>query len=190
MRNPRGLNVLPEVADVWAKHHAAWSACEACPSLCQSRTSVVLARGELPCEVLFVGEGPGEREDELGVPFCGPSGTLLNVWVSAALAERTYAITNVVACRPATPEGANRPPTRWEVDACRPRLLEFVLNCAKPKVIVALGRIARDNMPRWGGLPVCSLYHPAYVLRWGGSGCAADRDTIAKLTDFIGRYVP
>lgn len=65
-------------------HTARWEGCTACP-LCEGRSKVVLARGRLPCDVLFVGEAPGESEDALGVPFIGPAGKLLDRIVSEAL---------------------------------------------------------------------------------------------------------
>ena len=51
-------------------------ACTAC-ALSQGRTQVVVGDGPLPCEIMIVGEAPGEQEDEQGRPFVGRSGKLL-----------------------------------------------------------------------------------------------------------------
>ncbi len=67
-------------------HVLNWKDCERC-YLSQRRTKVVLCRGTLPCDVLFVGESPGKSEDVLGEPFIGPSGQLLGKIVQKALSR-------------------------------------------------------------------------------------------------------
>lgn len=58
-------------------HVREWENCTRCP-LCETRRNIVLSRGKVPCDVLFIGEGPGESEDVLGAPFVGPAGHLLD----------------------------------------------------------------------------------------------------------------
>ena len=53
----------------WTDHVSRWHDCTACP-LHQQRDQIVLARGTVPCDILFIGEAPGASEDVLGVPFC------------------------------------------------------------------------------------------------------------------------
>lgn len=65
-------------------HVENWSDCRAC-ELHLGRRNVVLARGALPCDVLFVGEAPGKSEDTVGAPFVGPAGQLLDTIVAGAL---------------------------------------------------------------------------------------------------------
>lgn len=156
--------------------------CSAC-GLCSRRRHVVLYRGTLPCDVLFIGEAPGETEDSQGVPFVGDAGReLKEIWAdaynSADLRHKwlpTYGITNIVACIPRTPDdcgtGEIRAPLKEEAEACSPRLLE-ILALANPRAIVLLGDIAKRFFPkevggiplkRWNGKLIC-LAHPARIL--------------------------
>ena len=56
--------------------------CTRCP-LHTTRTNVVFGQGVPTAEVLFVGEGPGQSEDEQGLPFVGRSGQLLDKYLFA-----------------------------------------------------------------------------------------------------------
>ena len=147
--------------------------CTAC-ALHQMRKQAVFARGNPSAEIVFVGEGPGAEEDRLGEPFVGPAGQLLDRMIAAmGYARDDVYICNVVKCRP--PE--NRTPRPEEGIACS-RFLKPQLALVAPKVIVALGRCAAENLGvaraegswrgRWGsyeGVPVMPTYHPAYLLR-------------------------
>ncbi len=122
---------------------------------------------------MFIGEGPGRVEDELGRPFVGPAGKLLEEALSAIgwRREDVY-ITNVVKCRP--PE--NRDPLSPEVEEHKP-FLERELELIKPKLIVLLGRHAlqwflpgekigevRGTAKRKGKFIFFTTYHPAAAL--------------------------
>lgn len=148
--------------------------CTACV-LHEKRKQAVFARGNPFSEIVFVGEGPGAEEDRLGEPFVGPAGQLLDRMIAAMGYQRDEVyICNVVKCRP--PE--NRTPRPEEGIACS-RYLKPQLASIGPKVIVALGRCAAENLgvakPEggawrglWGsyeGMPVMPTYHPAYLLR-------------------------
>jgi uracil-DNA glycosylase family 4 len=149
------------------------SSCTACV-LHEKRKQSVFARGNPSSEIVFVGEGPGAEEDRLGEPFVGPAGQLLDRMITAMGYGRDEVyICNVVKCRP--PE--NRTPRPEEAIACS-RYLKPQLALIGPKVIVALGRCAAENLGvakpegswrgRWGsyeGVPVMPTYHPAYLLR-------------------------
>jgi uracil-DNA glycosylase len=138
------------------------------------RRQAVFARGTPDAELVFVGEGPGQDEDRQGFPFVGPAGQLLDRMIAAMGFDREAVyICNVVKCRP--PE--NRTPRPEEAIACA-RFLVPQLELVAPKVIVALGRCAAENLGvaqatgpwrgRWGdwrGIPVLPTYHPAYLLR-------------------------
>src|SRR5207244_4450732 len=133
-----------ELMSAWTDHVARWKDCTACP-LCQQRDRIVLARGQVPCDVVFVGEAPGASEDVLGQPFVGPAGRLLDQIIERALpAGARFALTNLVACFPreAKARGENMPEVK-EILACRPRLLEFIDLC-RPKLVVRVGREAGD----------------------------------------------
>jgi uracil-DNA glycosylase len=151
-----------------------------CPScvLAKTRTRTVPGSGPATSEVLFVGEGPGQREDEQGVPFVGPAGKFLDELLGAAGWTRAEVyVTNVVKCRPP----GNRDPEPEEIAACAP-FLDEALGLLNARLIVTLGRF---SMARWfpgasisrihgqprtieEGRIVVPMYHPAAALRNGG----------------------
>jgi DNA polymerase len=102
---------------------------------------------------MFVGEAPGGSEDLEGRPFVGSAGKLLESLLSSIGVERsqTY-ITNVVKCRPP----GNREPFDGEVKACNPYLRRQI-SIIKPKIIVALGRIAGKTLYEMAGLKWSSI---------------------------------
>jgi DNA polymerase len=146
--------------------------CTRC-ELARGRTQTVFARGNPDSPLMFIGEGPGQEEDRTGLPFVGPAGQLLDKMVSAmGYGRDDVYICNVVKCRPP----GNRTPLPSEAGACAP-FLAGQLEAIAPRVIVALGRCAAENLGlvqgggwrgRWGvfrGIPVMPTYHPAFLLR-------------------------
>jgi len=150
-------------------------ACTRC-ELCATRTNVVFGQGVPDAEVLFVGEGPGQSEDEQGLPFVGRSGQLLDKYLFAIDLDRkkNCYIANIVKCRP--PQ--NRVPTDEEAAACKLHL-RIQTALIRPKVIVLLGstaakniigadiRITRDR-GKWferKGIWMMATYHPSALLR-------------------------
>jgi len=121
--------------------------CTRCP-LYSSRTRAVPGEGPLNASIMFVGEAPGRSEDLEGRPFVGSAGKLLDSLLSSIGVERggVY-ITNVVKCRPPS----NREPFDSEVRACNPYLRRQI-SIIKPKIIVALGRIAGRTLYEMAGL--------------------------------------
>jgi uracil-DNA glycosylase family 4 len=165
-----------------------WSVCTSCV-LHASRRQVVLGRGDLPCDLLFIGEAPGKSEDVLGKPFIGRSGKLLDTAIEAACLivhrhkPRMY-ITNIVACRPCdSPQGDNRPPTPDEIYACNARLRDE-LHAAEPKAVVLLGKVAQKAALRLLPTATC-LVHPAYILRQGGQGCPSWIKFVRDLSEVL-----
>ncbi len=149
-----------------------------CPdcALARARTQTVPGTGPAPADVMCIGEAPGGREDQLGLPFVGPSGRFLDeLLASAGLSRESVYIANIVKCRP--PD--NRDPQPDEIAACR-SYLERQIELVDPKVIVTLGRF---SMARWfpgesigrvhgqarriGGRVVMPMYHPAAALHRG-----------------------
>jgi DNA polymerase len=132
--------------------------------------------GDRNADWLFIGEGPGAEEDQLGEPFVGQAGKLLDNMLSAIGLQRgeDVYIANAVKCRPPN----NRTPEPAEICACRP-FLERQIALLQPKLIVVLGRAAaqavlanddalgsmRGRIHRRNGIPVVVTYHPAYLLR-------------------------
>ena len=142
----------------WETLRSSCLACTRC-ELCKTRTNVVFGQGVEDAEVLFVGEGPGQNEDEQGLPFVGRSGQLLDKYLFAIDLDRTKNcyIANIVKCRP--PQ--NRDPQPAESEACMPWLREQ-FRLLKPKIVVCLGRIAAQ---RKGGILFMGTFHPAALLR-------------------------
>ena len=112
--------------------------CTKC-KLCETRTNLVFGYGNKNSEIMFVGEGPGEREDAMGMPFVGRSGKLLDAMLSEInlSREKNIYICNIVKCRP--PQ--NRDPAPDEQDLCITWLRNQVY-IMKPKIIVSVGRIS------------------------------------------------
>jgi len=91
---------------------------------------------------MFVGEAPGKREDELGEPFVGRSGEVLDeVLNGLGLSREEVRISNVVRCRPP----GNRDPRSSEVDNCRDYLEDEVAHF-EPEVLCTLGRVAASSL--------------------------------------------
>ncbi|MDG5819112.1 uracil-DNA glycosylase [Natronococcus sp. A-GB7] len=116
--------------------------CTRCPKLVESRSRIVNGTGPEDADVLFVGEGPGAREDEQGEPFVGRSGSVLDEQLrTVGLDRETVRITNCVRCRP--PE--NRDPTTEELENCR-GYLETEIDRLDPDVIVTLGKVPTEHL--------------------------------------------
>jgi len=107
-----------------------------CPDLAKTATKLVMGDGDLDAGIFFIGEAPGKKEDEVGLPFMGAAGRFLNQMLEAAEMQRSDVyITNIVKYRP--PE--NRDPTKVEKAAFLPYLLQEI-EIIKPKVVITLGR--------------------------------------------------
>ena len=169
----------------------AVASCTRCP-LHQGRTQTVFSRGSGRVRVCFVGEGPGQEEDEQGVPFVGKAGQLLDRMIAAmGLARDDVYVCNVVKCRPP----GNRKPEPDEMSACLP-FVRRQLELMDPEVVVALGATAVQGLlgttegitrlrGRWrlynGTVAVMPTFHPAYLLRNPSAKAAVWQDLQAVL---------
>jgi len=156
-------------------------ACTLC-GLSGSRTHAVVGSGSLDAHIVLVGEAPGRKEDESGLPFVGSAGKLLDrLLAEAGLSREDVFITNVVKCRPP----GNRRPKRAEVEPCEP-YLEGQLSIIRPRVVAPMGNSplayfqGRYGLPRevvgevhgeafsvkesWGEVTLMPLYHPAAAI--------------------------
>ena len=149
--------------------------CKRC-NLGMTRNKFVFGSGDPKADLLLVGEGPGEKEDLQGEPFVGRAGKLLDRVLKAIgyTREKKVFITNIVKCRP--PD--NRDPLPSEVKECSP-YLDKQIDLIKPKLIVALGRVAgktllqkdillkemRNETHYFNSIPLRVTYHPAALLR-------------------------
>lgn len=163
-----------EPTDTWEALQAEVAPCIQC-DLCKTRTQTVFGSGNKNADWMFIGEGPGQNEDQQGLPFVGNAGLLLTEMLRAIVLDREEVfIANIVKCRPP----ANRDPTPIEIDTCKPYLLRQIA-LVKPKIIVVLGRVAaqallntkepisklRGKTYTLNDTPVVVVYHPAYLLR-------------------------
>ena len=161
--------------DTWESLQAECLQCRGC-ALAETRTNVVFGDGATDAEILFVGEGPGQHEDEQGLPFVGRGGQLLDEMLSliGLSREKNFYITNIVKCRPPK----NRDPLNTEQDACIDYLRSQVA-LIRPKIIICLGRIAACKLIKedfkitrehgqWfekNDVWMTALFHPAAILR-------------------------
>lgn len=159
--------------------------CTRCP-LHKTRTNFVFGVGNEKAEIFFVGEAPGRQEDLQGEPFVGQAGQLLNQMLAHIHLKRSDVyIANILKSRPPN----NRDPLPEEVEQCIP-YLHRQIEIIKPKLLVALGRVAAQNLldtqqslSRLRGkiwnykeTPLIVTYHPAAILRDSGLQDAALED--------------
>ena len=142
-------------------------------------SKIVFADGNIESKVMIVGEGPGQKEDELGKPFVGDAGILLNKMLKAINIERNQVyITNVVNYRPPN----NRKPEPSEITRYSKFLREHV-SIIDPKILILMGSTAMESLfgsnikiskerGKWKDIIInnknylCMItFHPAYLLR-------------------------
>jgi DNA polymerase len=136
-------------------------------SLLPLESNLVFGEGDIDARVVFIGEAPGQKEDELKRPFVGRAGQLLNKLLEEVGWRRDEVyITNIVKRRP--PD--NRDPLPDEIAAYKPYLTRQ-LAVLKPKVVVTLGRFSMnyfipegENNARSGqGVQGCGVVYCAHV---------------------------
>lgn len=163
----------------WPALEAEVSGCVKCP-LSTGRTRTVFGVGNRLAEWMVIGEAPGAEEDRQGEPFVGRAGQLLDAMLRAIdLPRQDVFIANILKCRPPN----NRDPEPAEIACCKP-YLERQIALIRPRILLAVGRIAAQNLlgtdtpigklrgqvHRFGesGTPLVVTYHPAYLLRSPG----------------------
>ncbi len=150
-----------------------WKGCDL-----QKTANPVLGEGNPQATIMFIGEAPGQKEDEQGRPFVGAAGQFLDeLLTSIGLKRADVYISNVVKYRP--PE--NRDPLPIEKEQCEPWLmLEIAL--IQPRVIVPLGKHALGNFftklsistahgqaqKLTDAVTIFPIFHPAAALHNGG----------------------
>lgn len=170
-------------------HVESWSDCQRC-DYSQRRKRVVLGKGELPCEILIVGEAPGGSEDVAGVPMVAQAGRLMDrmlikagivkantqgfIWeeggTPAPVWKHTVSITNLIGCIPLTLSREKEEPDIDCVTACKPRLQEWI-EFANPKLIITAGKPAEEWFDQtWKeaiktSVPLLHTVHPSAILR-------------------------
>jgi DNA polymerase len=160
----------------WPELESRVAECTIC-DLHATRTNTVFGVGDRNADWMIIGEAPGADEDKQGEPFVGRAGQLLTAMLQAmGLKREQVYIANILKCRP--PQ--NRDPLPDEVLCCQPYLRRQI-ELIQPRVIIAVGRIAAQNLLERDetmkamrgqrfeyadtGIPVVVTYHPAYLLR-------------------------
>jgi DNA polymerase len=158
--------------------------CELCRGcgLYAVRNNLVFGEGSPDAKIMFIGEAPGQTEDQTGRPFVGRSGQLLRKMIQAiGLISGDYYIANILKDRPPN----NRKPLKDEIDACS-KFLKKQIEIIQPSLLVLLGHTAvaglipeyaavsitslRNETKKIGALSYCNIpglvtYHPSALLR-------------------------
>ena len=195
---PEGLSDMD-----WPALQAAVDHCASC-ALCTARKAPILGSGHAAAAWMVVADLPGEAEDQLGQPFVGQEGLLLDNMLKAVGARRqanasgqdastlpaqAY-LTHAVKCRP--PGGRN--PEAAELAVCAAYLSRQVA-LVQPRVILAMGRFAiqsllgttepmgklRGRLHQYQGVPVVVTYHPSSLLRTQSDKAKAWADLVLAL---------
>ena len=147
-----------------------------CLELAKEATQLVFGDGSPSSRIVFVGEAPGKKEDETGLPFVGASGKLLNELLSKI--------------------GMLRDPSKEEKTAFLPYLKKQI-DIIRPKIVITLGRHSMDcflskrkisevhGQPEVvDGITYLPLYHPAAAL-YNGSMRQTLIDDFLKIPELI-----
>ncbi len=148
-------------------------------NLKKNASKIVFSDGNIKSQIMIIGEGPGQKEDELGKPFVGDAGSLLNKMLKAINVERENVyITNVVNYRPPN----NRKPEISEINRYSEYLKEHI-SIINPKILILMGSTAMEailgsnkKISKERGLwkeviikqknyETIVTFHPAYLLR-------------------------
>lgn len=176
---------LDTVEGLIEEEAVSWSDCQKC-GLAKTRQNVVFGNGYAKADIMFIGEGPGEWEDDTGYPFHpdAAAGSLFADLLDAVeLTREEVFVTNLVGCRP--PE--NRDPMKVEKEACWPRV-ERLIYLVDPLLIVPVGKQAMNQLMggEWKSIldkagklgeitiqgayreikyPAVPIIHPSYIRR-------------------------
>lgn len=154
----------------------------------------LLGQGPRQCDVMIIGEAPGESKDD---PFVGRSGKLLErVLTEHGFEREEVFIANAVSCRP--PD--NRTPTKSEIKACK-KWLDYQIDKVKPKYVLLLGNVPLQSITGKAGITkrrgkpfeqdgiiFLPTFHPSFILRDPGSEAIFDQDIklFRDIVDFGG----
>ena len=145
----------------------------------ENASRIVFSDGNIESPIMIVGEGPGQKEDQMGKPFVGDAGTLLNKMLKAINIERKKIyITNVVNYRPPN----NRKPETSEINRYSEYLKSHIA-IIDPKILILMGSTAMEALlgsdkkiskerGKWKEIIIKKktyktivTFHPAYLLR-------------------------
>ena len=180
-------SVSPTVLPLMQSHITKWENCRLC-ELCDNRHFPAFFRGRVPCNVLFIGDYPGDEDTMTGVPFhprsqngeilesiiqetveaanYGPKQKIDKIWSLQPLittSPLTWAATNLTAC---PSEGS---PPENTIQSCQPRLEEFIALCRPQlKLIVAVGKMAEKYITKHchnKQTKMTVIPHPSWIVK-------------------------
>ena len=153
--------------------------CTGCGLYAECKHVCLTGVGNPNAKLFLVGEAPGREEDQIGRPFVGKAGQLLDsILATFDLTRKDVFISNAVKCRPVN----NKAPLLDHIRACRHYLIEEIL-LVKPTLVLALGATAMKSLlqvneyklgenrgaifylPEDATIPILGTYHPAGILR-------------------------
>jgi DNA polymerase len=176
----------------WTELRAAIGACTRC-SACREGGKKVLGAGAREAAWFVAAGAAGAADEAAGEPLAGDAGKLLDNMLLAVdrSRERDVYVTNLIKCRPAGPNGADRAPTAEQAAACRP-YLDRELALTGAATMLSLGQIAanallgkplqealagaRGSVHEVNGVPLVATLHPAELLRRGADKALAWAD--------------
>jgi len=151
---------------------------ESC-NLKNNAKKLVFNDGDFNSKLMIIGEGPDQKDDEVGKPFAGDAGSLLNKMFEAINIKReNIYITNVVNYRPPY----NRKPEISEINRYSVFLREHI-SIINPKILILMGTTAMEAIfgqklkiskerGKWKETIINQrtfltilTFHPAYLLR-------------------------
>ena len=148
--------------------------------LANAGTNVVICRGNPEADLMIIGEAPGPKENELGKPFVGRSGQLLNQILEAAgfkVEEEVFISNSVFRMPPGEGGKTFRKPNNEEIAYYKPYLLD-IIRLVNPKIMLLVGNVATQSLLGktgitklrgqwfdWNGRSAMPIFHPSYLLR-------------------------
>lgn len=172
-------------------HCLKWADCSLC-AISEYTQEKVLYRGDFPCDVLFIGESPGDTELVMTKPFVGAAGKYLNKLIETVqnnLNAREVAIgfTNAVACGPIDESTFRlRKPSNLEVTNCSKRLMELIIK-SEACTLIGLGDTAKKALKKLetqlDDYHVYHGIHPSAILRQGERGYLDQARLTETITD-------
>src|SRR4026208_1037111 len=156
------------------------AACTLCPAMCGRSAVLSELNGSPDARIMFIGEAPGRKgADRTRVPFSGDqSGANLDRFLNSInLTREEIFITSAALCNPRSESGANRKPTRKELENCS-GFLRRTIEVVDPRLIVTLGSVALEALKRiqyhelnlkesaarihkWNDRVLVPIYHPS-----------------------------
>jgi len=171
--------------------------CSNC-KLCKTRNNVVIGRGVIPADVLFLGEAPLPVDDLIGMPFLGTRAKFLTKMFSDSVEEcqksfPSYFITNTILCVPYSwdkkeKKNIYRSPKLEEILKCKKNVFKIIWT-VKPKIICFIGKEAEkyylNDLKSMSNYVIKRLNHPGFLAKSGGESSPYYGTNIRYLTEII-----